>query len=38
MELIKDLTGSLLWTTALSIILYAVGSIAIGLLEKSRSC
>ncbi|HSQ77529.1 MAG TPA: mechanosensitive ion channel domain-containing protein, partial [Nitrospirota bacterium] len=34
MELIKNLTGSLFWTTALSIILYVVGSIAIGLLEK----
>jgi len=34
MELIKDLTGSLFWTTALSIILYVASSIAIGLLEK----
>ena len=34
MELIKDLLGSLFWTTALSIILYVVGSTAIGSLEK----
>lgn len=34
MELFKDLTGSLFWVTALSIILYVAGSLAIGLLEK----
>ena len=34
MVLIKDLTGSLFWTAALSIILYVASSIAIGLLEK----
>jgi small-conductance mechanosensitive channel/CRP-like cAMP-binding protein len=34
MELIKDLTGSLFWVTALSIILYVASSMAIGLLEK----
>jgi small-conductance mechanosensitive channel/CRP-like cAMP-binding protein len=34
MEFIKDLTGSLLWATAFSVILYAAGSVAIGLLAK----
>ncbi len=34
MELLKDLTGSLLWATLLSIILYAASSIAIGFLAR----
>jgi small-conductance mechanosensitive channel/CRP-like cAMP-binding protein len=33
-EFIKDLTGSLLWATAFSVILYAAGSVAVGLLSK----
>ena len=37
MELIKDLTGSLLWATLLSIALYAAGSIAIDLLAKKST-
>ena len=32
--LLKDLTGSLFWTDALSIVLYVASSIAIGMLEK----
>jgi small-conductance mechanosensitive channel len=34
MELLKDLTGSLFWATALSLILYIACSIAIGFLAK----
>jgi hypothetical protein len=30
MELLKDLTGSLFWMAALSIILYVASSLAIG--------
>jgi small-conductance mechanosensitive channel len=37
MELLKDLTGSLLWATILSIIFYTASSIAVGFLAKKSS-
>jgi len=36
MELLKDLTGSLFWATALSLALFIASSIAIGYLAKNR--
>jgi small-conductance mechanosensitive channel/CRP-like cAMP-binding protein len=37
MELLKDLSGSLFWATALSIILYTAASIAVNFLAKKSS-
>ena len=37
MDFIKDLTVSLLWATALSIMLYVAGSVAVGLLAKKSA-
>ena len=37
MDLLKDLTGSLLWATLLSIILYTASSIAIGFLARKST-
>jgi len=37
MEFIKDLTGSLLWATVFSIVIYVVGGIAIGYIAKKSA-
>ena len=37
MEILHDLTGSLFWATALSLLFYASASIAVGFLAKKSA-